>query len=108
MSDTSSYDIELYALMDCNDHVFSSFAGVRMEMGWVSPSGKSFSEEVWLNRSALSEERYFWKSFRTPYRTGVVPAEDGQWTLSVEIDEDVIRRYNISCVGIEVSDYGAR
>lgn len=72
MSDSlSSYDFWFYSRL---------FSGSRSNLGlrvsWVSPSGESFYETVFMEKVDES-------GVRELYRSGVVPAEYGEWKINV-------------------------
>lgn len=67
----SSYDIWFYSRT-----VNGNMSGVPLNVQWLAPSGKRFSETVYMKSVDADGEREL-------YRSGVVPAETGEWQLSV-------------------------
>lgn len=88
LSDTTCrYDVGLYAVLDVEDPDFEAFSHLPLDILWESPSGRPFWEEVAVGRDCLVDSKYYEKSFRTAYRTDLVPVEPGIWRLSVSVPE---------------------
>ena len=69
MSDTlSTYDFEFFTRIDGERP-----DSLPLRVMWLAPSGKSFSETVYMN-PGLDVEKY---------RSGVAPAEQGRWRICV-------------------------
>lgn len=59
---------------------------VRMNVQWLAPSGEAFSETVYMRRIDP-------QGMKELYRSGVVPAQAGDWQLSVRpvgVDEELL------------------
>ncbi|MBO4263600.1 MAG: hypothetical protein J5871_02845 [Bacteroidales bacterium] len=79
LSDSScTYDIAFFTRVDTpvfrRDSLPDSFP---MTVRWSGPSGQAFEETVY----------YPVRESRVPYRSGVVPVEYGNWTLSVRLPQ---------------------
>lgn len=79
-----TYDISFYTRLDSRIKV----PGFPMEIRWKSPSGEVFSETVYFDCSEHS---------RVLYRTGLIPVEEGVWTLDVRADADGMRGLGLIC-----------
>jgi hypothetical protein len=78
---TAAYDIWFYSRV--SEHPLHS---LQLNVRWLSPSGESLAETVYMR----SVER---RGTRELYRSGLVPAEAGDWQLSVRpvgVDEDFL------------------
>jgi len=53
-----------------------SISNVELRVLWLSPSGESLSETVYMKSVGI-------RGSRELYRSGMVPAECGEWQLSV-------------------------
>ncbi len=79
MSDSLSvYDLSFYSRVDRNPlGTKGNDARIRLVATWISPSGKTFTETVYM--PAGNAEGIIRK-----YRTGMQPKEFGEWTLNVK------------------------
>ena len=69
MADTlSTYDFYFYTRVDG-----PQLDSLPLKVMWVAPSGESFTETVYMDPTAVME----------PYRSGVRPAEAGDWRICV-------------------------
>lgn len=62
----------------------TEISSLPLNVQWLAPSGKRFSETVYMKKVDADGESEL-------YRSGVVPAESGQWRLSVRpvgVDDD--------------------
>lgn len=84
------YEIELTDTLSTYDIWFygRTLSGVLqslpLNVQWLAPSGKRFSETVYMKRIDTDGEKEL-------YRSGVVPSEPGKWQLSVRpvgVDDD--------------------
>ncbi len=67
----SSYDFWFYS------RLFSGSRGnLELRVSWISPSGRSFYETVFM-------EKVDSRGVRELYRSGMVPSEYGEWRLNV-------------------------
>lgn len=79
LSDSLSvYDLSFYTRVDRNSlEMKGENPRIRLVATWISPSGKTFTETVYM--PAGDAEGIIRK-----YRTGVQPKEFGEWTLNVK------------------------
>ena len=68
---TAAYDVWFYSRS-----AERPLESVRMNVQWLAPSGEAFSETVYMRRIDP-------KGSKELYRSGVVPAQAGDWQLSV-------------------------
>ena len=68
---TAAYDFWFYSRSQKH-----SLADVQLNVQWLAPSGNGFSETVYMRRVDVLGSREL-------YRSGMVPAEAGEWQLSV-------------------------
>lgn len=68
---TAAYDVWFYSR--CAERPLES---VQMNVQWLAPSGKAFSETVYMRRIEPDGSKEM-------YRSGMVPAQAGDWQLSV-------------------------
>ena len=76
---TAAYDFWFYSRSDSRP-----VENLRLNVQWLAPSGNGFSETVYMRRVETGGSREL-------YRSGMVPAEAGEWQLSVRpvgVDED--------------------
>lgn len=79
LSDTlAAYDISFYTVIDRPVFRADTIVSFPMQVVWRSPSGRYFSETVY----------YPADSVKVRYRSGVIPSEEGDWTLSVTLDPE--------------------
>ena len=79
MTDTlAAYDISFYAALDRSPFKADTLASFPLQVVWRSPSGRFFSETVYYPASQP----------RTLYRSNVVPAEFGEWNISVTVNPE--------------------
>jgi len=69
------YDISFYTAIDRPLFRQDTLTSFPMQIIWRSPSSRYFSETVY----------YPADSVRVRYRSGLVPSEAGEWTLSVSL-----------------------
>lgn len=79
MSDSLAvYDLSFYTRVDRNSLTSSGEAPrIRLVATWISPSGETFSETVYLPSGDA-------EGMVRKYRSGVQPKEPGVWTLNVK------------------------
>ena len=78
---TAAYDVWFYSRT-----AERPLESVRMNVQWLAPSGDAFSETVYMRRVEP-------RGSKELYRSGVVPAQAGEWQLSVRpvgVDEDFL------------------
>ena len=78
---TAAYDVWFYSRT-----AERPLESVRMNVQWLAPSGDAFSETVYMRRVEP-------RGSKELYRSGVVPAQAGDWQLSVRpvgVDEDFL------------------
>lgn len=59
---------------------------IRLHVDLVSPSGQRYAEETVIPSGSFRSNGRFTSDCYVPYRTGFVPAEYGDWMLSVTVD----------------------
>ena len=76
---TAAYDFDLYTRVDAAGDPGS----ILLNITWKAPSDSAFTESVYLpvsqGASPFSRDAY------APYRAGVVPVENGIWTVTVAV-----------------------
>ncbi len=102
MSDTLTYSVELYAVMDCGEKIFRDFGSMKLCMRWVAPSGGAAEETVYMDRSMLVDDTFYNKRFSSVYRTGLRPVEDGLWKLYITVPEDFVEKFGLSGIGLRL------
>ena len=75
---TVAYDLSFYTFVDTPMMAPDTLWSFPMKLLWRSPSGLYFSETVY----------YPAESAKVLYRKGLVPAENGTWTLQVSISPE--------------------
>ena len=79
MSDSlARYTVSFYTAIDGKRQTVA----VPLQVIWVSPSGKNYSETVYMKAGVRSGDREV-------YRSGIVPNEYGEWTLAIASLHDV-------------------
>ena len=79
-----AYDLSFYSRVDSWRKV-SEFP---IDVEWTSPSGRRYSERVYFVRESHDV---------VPYRTGVIPEENGVWTLDAKADVKGLRGLGLIC-----------
>ena len=81
MAEQCAYDFDLFTRIDATEYP----SRLRLDIGWKSPDDSLFRETVYLpvtrGRSFFDQEAY------APYRSGVVPAVPGTWTVTVTVPQ---------------------
>ena len=81
MSDTTSaYDFDFYTRLDGRHRDIVSDVEMPLTVTWTAPSGALYVETVYVPLTG-SDETFYSRQVRAPYRADVVPAEAGIWTL---------------------------
>ena len=79
LSDTlQAYDTSFFSSLDRPLFVPDTLVSFPLQVVWRSPSGRYFSETVYYPADSL----------RVRYRSGIVPSEAGEWTLSVTVSPE--------------------
>ncbi|NLZ19731.1 MAG: hypothetical protein GXY24_05650 [Bacteroidales bacterium] len=68
---TSAYDFWFYSRTETEP-----LENLRLNVQWLSPSGEGFSESVYMREVGL-------RGSKELYRSGMIPAQAGEWQLSV-------------------------
>lgn len=68
---TAAYDFWLYSRVGSRP-----IESLQLNVQWLAPSGRAFSEVVYMRAEAGA-------GTKAPYRSGMVPAEAGDWQLSI-------------------------
>jgi len=103
MSDTLSYDVTMYTIMDCSDYRFSKFKGMQIRLEWHSPMDSLIERQVWLDGGNVIERSFYSKRFSLPLAQGVTPYVPGMWTLRVTPPPKAVSHYRMSGLGVRVS-----
>lgn len=95
---TAAYDILFYTVVDKVPMAPDTLASFPMLVTWKSPSGRYFSETVY----------YPVALHRVLYRSGIVPAEAGDWSLSVSVapEPEGLRGLGLIVKTIKTEQYG--
>lgn len=103
MTDSLSvYDISLISSFSCIDRNFSSFRSMPLRLMWEAPDGRLFEDNVILSRDMLRDSSYYDKVIADKLGESLAPVENGKWRLYVKVDEDSLKRYGMTGVGIRV------
>ena len=82
MSDSlCAYDLTLYAKIDKKN---VSIGGLPFVVRLVSPSGKIFTETVYMKNSDKIRSSFYSSDFKALYRSGLVPTEFGLWSVRIK------------------------
>ena len=74
---TAAYDFWFYSRAETQP-----VENLRLNVQWLAPSGDAFAETVYMREVGL-------RGSKEPYRSGMVPAQAGDWQLSVRpVDAD--------------------
>ena len=85
MSDsTAAYDFEFYTRLDGRHRDIETDVEMPLTLVWQSPSDSLFVETVYVPLTG-GEETFYSREVRVPYRSGVVPAEPGIWSLRASL-----------------------
>ncbi|MGM9786928.1 MAG: hypothetical protein ACI3ZS_08850 [Candidatus Cryptobacteroides sp.] len=88
MSDTTAnYDISLYSRIDCRAKEFSKLAEFPVGIDLISPSGKAYSETVYVPLDSFGGQGGSVHDFSVQYRTGAVPVEAGEWKMYLSLPD---------------------
>ena len=79
-----AYDLSFYSRVD-SWHKVKEFP---IDVEWTSPSGRRYRERVYFVRE---------KHDRVPYRTGVIPEENGIWKLDAKADVKGLTGLGLIC-----------
>ena len=74
---TAAYDFWFYSRT-----IEQTIGSLQLNVQWLAPSGKRFSEVVYMREVGRNGSREL-------YRSGVIPAEYGKWKLSVRPVSDM-------------------
>lgn len=90
MSDSlSRYDISFYTRIDSDGKNFSAMPPyIPLEVTYTSPSGQKYAETVCISKESFTHESHFSKEYEVPYRSGLVPVENGIWEMSVTVRDE--------------------
>ena len=85
MSDSlSTYDFAFYTRLDGRHRDIECEREMPLTVVWQAPSNQLFAETVFLPLAG-TDKTFYSRQVRVPYRSGVVPAEAGVWTLRVSV-----------------------
>ena len=78
LADTlSAYDLSFFTAID-RPMLRDTLTSFPLKVVWRSPSGRYLSETVYYPADSL----------RVRYRSGIIPSEEGEWTLTVSLDPE--------------------
>lgn len=103
MTDSLSvYDISLISSFSCIDRDFSSFRSMPLNLMWEAPDGRLFEDNVVLGRNVLRDSSYYDKVLADRLGESLSPVENGMWRLYIKADEDSLKKYGMTGIGIRV------
>ena len=85
---TAAYDFDFYTRLDGRHRDILSDTEMPMTVTWTAPSGALYVETVYVPLSG-SDETFYSRQVRAPYRSDVVPAEAGAWQIRVSLPVSV-------------------
>ncbi|MGN1220200.1 MAG: hypothetical protein ACI4TU_04600 [Candidatus Cryptobacteroides sp.] len=84
MSDTmSTYDFSIYARIDCSGRRFENIRSFPLKIDMVSPSGKEYTETVYVPVSSFEDRNMSVHDFCETYRSASRPSEYGEWDIYI-------------------------
>ena len=88
MSDSlATYDLTFYSRIDEGRPRMASAADFPLYITLTAPSGQRFSETVFFGIHDNAKGSSFYSSqYRKPYRSGLVPVEQGVWEMTVQVN----------------------
>lgn len=84
---TSDYDISFYSRLDCSAREFSALTEFPVGIELLSPSGKEYSETVYVPLDSFGGQGGSVHDFSVPYRKGAVPVEGGEWKMYLTLPD---------------------
>ena len=84
---TKSYDITFYTRVDCGASTFALLQDIPVNVEFVSPSGESFSEDVFLAKDRFNPVSAGTYDAKVAYRANCAPAEYGLWDMNITVPE---------------------
>ena len=96
MSDSlAAYDFTLFTRLDCRR---TKFAQLEDSFGvgvvWHAPDSTEYREFVYIPKDSFCASTPFSKSYYLPFRSGVVPTQPGEWTVSFLVLSDAAKYMN--------------
>lgn len=89
MSDSlSSYDISFCTRVDGKRKTLRFMGDIQVNALWESPTGRLYSETVYIPKDSYVEATAFSREFLSSYRSGLVPKEHGVWKLFLSLPTD--------------------
>lgn len=83
----ATYDITFYSRIDAGRQRMAETGDFPLMVTWISPSGQRYRETVFFNvRDEARGSSFYTSQYRKPYRTGLVPVENGIWDLTVHVN----------------------
>ena len=84
MSDTiSTYDFSIFARIDCSGRRFETIRSFPLKIDMVSPSGKEYTETVYVPVSSFEAGNMSVHDFCETYRSDSRPSECGKWEIYI-------------------------
>ena len=83
----ATYDITFDTRIDAGRQRMAETGDFPLMVTWISPSGQRYRETVFFNvRDEARGSSFYTSQYRKPYRTGLVPVENGIWDLTVHVN----------------------
>ncbi len=83
---TAVYDLDFYTMIDGSPSQMAELRAIPLEVSWVSPDLRHFSERVLLDPAAGSGSGVS-RQMRVPYRRNVSMYVPGAWSITVTVPE---------------------
>lgn len=98
----AKYDIALLASFSCDGKTFSELNTFELSLLWESPDSLSYVSELSLAGSSAESSSYYGRAVKAVVGKGLVPRKAGEWKLYIAADEDSLKRYGLSGIGLSV------
>lgn len=90
-----TYDFSIFTRIDCRRKVFEQLESpIGIGAVWVSPDSTEYREFFYLDKGSYNNWTSFSRDYCLPYRTGVVPSQYGDWTVSFLVLGDAAKYIN--------------
>jgi len=96
---TRVYDVTFYTRVDARPAALEKVTALPMDIHWISPSGALSGETVYLPLEDTVTSTFYSRQVRHLYRSGLVPAEPGMWTLVATVP-DSARVHGLRGMGV--------
>lgn len=103
------YSIRFFTRADIGSDEFMDIPDIAADVLLESPSGKRYSERVYLRKEDFVSGNGFAKDYDRPYRTGFRPSEYGQWKMYLTLPGDNTGICGMGiCLSKQIDDNGKR